>query len=67
MANAGPNTGSSQFFINLVDNNYLDTKHPQFGKVVAGMETVDAIAKVRTNPMDRPLKDVVIVEAKVLE
>ncbi len=67
MANAGPNTGSSQFFINLVDNNYLDTKHPQFGKVVAGMEVVDAIAKVRTNPMDRPLKDVVIAEAKVVE
>jgi peptidylprolyl isomerase len=67
MANAGPNTGSSQFFINLVDNNYLDTKHPQFGKVVSGMEVVDAIAKVRTNPMDRPLKDVVIVEAKIVE
>jgi peptidylprolyl isomerase len=67
MANAGANTGSSQFFINLVDNNYLDTKHPQFGKVVAGMEVVDSIAKVRTNPMDRPLKDVVIVEAKTME
>jgi peptidylprolyl isomerase len=67
MANAGPNTGSSQFFINLVDNNYLDTKHPQFGKVVAGMDIVDSIAKVRTNPMDRPIKDVVIVEAKTME
>ncbi len=66
MANAGPNTGSSQFFINLVGNNYLDTKHPQFGKVVAGMEVVDAIAKVKTNPMDKPLKDVVIVNATVV-
>jgi peptidylprolyl isomerase len=67
MANAGPNTGSSQFFINLVDNNYLDTKHPQFGKVVAGMEVVDALAKVRTNPMDRPLKDVIIVNASIMQ
>lgn len=67
MANAGPNTGSSQFFINLVNNSFLDTKHPQFGKVVAGMEVVDAIAKVRTNPMDRPLKDVIIAEAKIMQ
>lgn len=65
MANAGPNTGSSQFFINLVDNNYLDSKHPQFGKVVAGMDVVDAISKVRTNPMDKPLKDVVIIDVAI--
>lgn len=66
MANAGPNTGSSQFFINLVNNSYLDSKHPQFGKVVAGMDVVDAIAKVATNRNDRPLKEVVIVNAAVL-
>ncbi len=48
MANAGPNTGGSQFFINLVNNNYLDKKHPAFGKVVSGMDVVDAIAKVQT-------------------
>jgi peptidylprolyl isomerase len=66
MANAGPNTGSSQFFINLVDNNYLDSKHPQFGKVIAGMDVVDAIAKVRTNRMDKPLTEVVIVNASVV-
>jgi peptidylprolyl isomerase len=66
MANAGPNTGSSQFFINLVNNNYLDTKHPQFGKVIAGMDVVDAIAKVPTNRNDRPLKEVVIVNAAIL-
>jgi peptidylprolyl isomerase len=66
MANAGPNTGSSQFFINLVNNNYLDTKHPQFGKVIAGMDVVDAIARVKTNPRDKPLKDVVIVNAAVV-
>jgi peptidylprolyl isomerase len=66
MANAGPNTGSSQFFINLVDNNFLDSKHPQFGKVISGMEVVDAIAKVRTNPNDKPLKEVMIVTASVV-
>ena len=66
MANAGPNTGSSQFFINLVNNNYLDGKHPQFGKVATGMEVVDAIAKVRTNDADKPVKDVKIVSAEIL-
>ena len=66
MANAGPDTGSSQFFINLVDNNYLDSKHPQFGKVVSGMDVVDAIAKVRTSMEDRPFKNVTIINASVL-
>src|SRR6056297_162175 len=55
MANSGPNTGGSQFFINLVDNNYLDGKHPTFGKVVEGMDVVDSIAKVKTNSNDRPI------------
>ena len=45
MANAGPNTGGSQFFINLVDNNYLDKMHPVFGKVIAGMEVVNDYRK----------------------
>lgn len=67
MANAGPNTGGSQFFINLVNNNYLDRKHPVFGKVVSGMETVDAISKVKTNNQDRPLSDIVIEKAKIME
>ena len=63
MANAGPNTGGSQFFINLVDNNYLDTKHPVFGKVVEGMEVVDAIGKVPVDARDRPVTPVVITSA----
>lgn len=67
MANAGPNTGSSQFFINLVDNNFLDSKHPQFGKVVAGMEVVEAIGKTKTDRNDRPVKEVVIVNASIVE
>ncbi|MEK6932772.1 MAG: peptidylprolyl isomerase [Nanoarchaeota archaeon] len=66
MANAGPNTGGSQFFINLVDNNFLDTKHPVFGKVVEGMEVVDKIAKVETDANNRPLEEVKIIKASVL-
>ncbi|MEK6919024.1 MAG: peptidylprolyl isomerase [Nanoarchaeota archaeon] len=65
MANAGPNTGGSQFFINLVNNNFLDGKHPVFGKVVEGMEVIDKIAKVPTNQNDKPLKDVKIEKAYI--
>jgi len=66
MANAGPNTGGSQFFINLVDNNYLDKAHPVFGKVVEGMDVVDKIGKVKTSAQDKPLTVVKIVAAKVM-
>jgi peptidylprolyl isomerase len=63
MANAGPNTGGSQFFINLVNNNFLDSKHPVFGKVVEGMDVVDKIAKVKTGANDRPVSNVTIIRA----
>ncbi|HKL24550.1 MAG TPA: peptidylprolyl isomerase [Candidatus Nanoarchaeia archaeon] len=66
MANSGPNTGGSQFFINLVDNNYLDGKHPTFGKVVEGMDVVDSIAKVKTNSNDRPINEVKIINAEII-
>jgi peptidylprolyl isomerase len=66
MANAGPNTGSSQFFINVVNNNFLDSKHPQFGKVAEGMDVVDAIVKVKTDPRDKPRENVTILTASVV-
>jgi peptidylprolyl isomerase len=68
MANTGyPNTGSSQFFINVVDNNYLDTKHTVFGKVISGMDVVDAISVVDTNPADdRPFADVTLIKAEII-
>ncbi|MEK6909220.1 MAG: peptidylprolyl isomerase [Nanoarchaeota archaeon] len=66
MANAGPNTGGSQFFINLADNNFLDGKHPVFGKVIEGLEVVDSIAGVETDSEDRPLEEVIIISAKVI-
>jgi peptidylprolyl isomerase len=66
MANAGPNTGGSQFFINLVDNNHLDRNHPVFGKVVAGMEVVDSIGKVKTDRQDRPKTEVKITKAELV-
>jgi peptidylprolyl isomerase len=66
MANAGPNTGSSQFFINLVNNNYLDSKHPVFGTVISGMDVVDTIANVATDSNDKPIANVTILGASIL-
>ncbi|MBA3550588.1 peptidylprolyl isomerase [Patescibacteria group bacterium] len=60
MANAGPNTNGSQFFINLKDNNFLDTKHTVFGRVTQGIKVVESIGQSPVNNADQPLEPVII-------
>ena len=72
MANSGPNSGGSQWFINLVDNPNLDfdkgpvsSKHVVFGRVISGMDVVDAIGDVETEMSDRPVEAVIIEDVVV--
>ncbi len=65
MANSGPNTGGSQFFINLVNNTYLNSNHPVFGIVTTDFSVVQSIGGVSTDSNDKPLTDVIMDSVRV--
>lgn len=60
MANAGPNTNGSQFFINVADNTFLDGKHAVFGRVLEGMDIVFAISQAEKNQRDVPIEPIIL-------
>lgn len=67
MANAGPNTGGSQFFINVKDNHFLDGRHPVFGRVVDNTDIVTKISQTKTGSQDAPVEKVIMESVEIVE